>query len=196
MPTVYQDYAVDFRGDGRRDIWSDDPTDALASTANYLVRYNWRRGEAWGMEVHLPQGFDTSATGRRNRRSVADWRAAGVRRASGGPVPDHGAAAIHAPAGPRGPAWILYRNFDAILRYNPSTNYGIGIGHMADRLAGGRAALARVRAGRDRADAGPAAGPAAAPQRCRVRHRHARRRVRAKDRSRHPRLPAGARGCP
>jgi len=137
MPTVYQDYAVDFRGDGRRDIWSDDPTDALASTANYLVRYNWRRGEAWGMEVHLPQGFDTSATGRRNRRSVADWRAAGVRRASGGPVPDHGAAAIHAPAGPRGPAWILYRNFDAILRYNPSTNYGIGIGHMADRLAGG-----------------------------------------------------------
>ena len=137
MPTVYQEYAVDFRGDGRRDIWSDDPTDALASTANYLVRYNWRRGEAWGMEVHLPQGFDTSATGRRNRRSVADWRAAGVRTASGGPLPDHGAAAIHAPAGPTGPAWILYRNFDAILRYNPSTNYGIGIGHMADRLAGG-----------------------------------------------------------
>jgi membrane-bound lytic murein transglycosylase B len=137
MPTVYQEYAVDFRGDGRRDIWSDDPTDALASTANYLVRYNWRRGEPWGMEVHLPQGFDTSATGRRNTRPVAEWRAAGVRTASGGVLPDHGTAAIHAPAGPTGPAWILYRNFNTILRYNPSTNYGIGIGYMADRLAGG-----------------------------------------------------------
>jgi hypothetical protein len=129
---------VDFTGDGRRDIWSDDPTDALASTANYLLRYNWRRGEPWGMEVLLPQGFDTRRTGRDNRRSVAEWRASGVRPAGGGALPDHGPAAIHAPAGAGGPAWILYRNFDSILRYNPSTNYGIGIGYMATRLAGGR----------------------------------------------------------
>jgi membrane-bound lytic murein transglycosylase B len=134
MPTVYQEYAVDFRGDGRREIWSDDPTDALASTANYLVRYNWRRGEPWGYEVHLPEGFDTSVTGRRNARPVSVWRNAGVRLASGGALPDHGEAAIHAPAGP---AWVLYRNFNTILRYNPSTNYGIGIGYMANRLGGG-----------------------------------------------------------
>ncbi len=137
MPTVYQEYAVDFRGDGRREIWSDDPTDALASTANYLVRYNWQRGEPWGYEVHLPEGFDTSITGRRRPRPVSDWRARGVRLASGGPVPDHGNAAIHAPGGANGPAWVLYRNFNTILRYNPSTNYGIGIGYMATRLGGG-----------------------------------------------------------
>jgi membrane-bound lytic murein transglycosylase B len=137
MPTVYQEYAVDFRGDGRREIWSDDPTDALASTANYLVRYNWRRGEPWGYEVHLPEGFDTAATGRNNARPVSVWRNAGVRLASGGAMPDHGQAAIHAPGGANGPAWVLYRNFNTILRYNPSTNYGIGIGYMATRLAGG-----------------------------------------------------------
>jgi lytic murein transglycosylase len=136
MPTVYREYAVDFRGDGRRDIWSGDPTDALASAANYLRRHGWRRGAPWGMEVLLPAGFDTGASGRGNRRPVAAWHAAGVRTASGGPLPDHGPAAIHAPAGADGPAWILYSNFDVILRYNPSTNYGIGVGYMAGRLEG------------------------------------------------------------
>jgi membrane-bound lytic murein transglycosylase B len=81
MPTVYQEYAVDFRGDGRREIWSDDPTDALASTANYLVRYNWRRGEPWGYEVHLPEGFDTAGRGGTIARPVSVWR----RRACGWP---------------------------------------------------------------------------------------------------------------
>jgi lytic murein transglycosylase len=137
MPTVYQEYAVDFQGDGRREIWGSDPTDALASTAEYLRRYRWQRGQPWGMEVHLPDGFDTSVTGRDNRRPVSAWRAAGIRPARGGSLPDHGEAAIHAPGGPNGPAWILYRNFNVILRYNPSTNYGIGVGYMADRLAGG-----------------------------------------------------------
>jgi lytic murein transglycosylase len=137
MPTVYQEYAVDFQGDGRRDIWGADPTDALASTAEYLRRHGWRRGQPWGMEVLLPAGFDTAAAGHDNRRPVSAWRAAGVRPARGGRLPDHGAAAIHAPAGADGPAWILYRNFNVILRYNPSVNYGIGVGYMADRLAGG-----------------------------------------------------------
>jgi membrane-bound lytic murein transglycosylase B len=136
MPTVYQEYAVDFRGDGRREIWGDDPTDALASTANYLVRYGWQRGRPWGYEVHLPAGF-SGPTGRENRRSAAGWQAAGVRLASGGAPPDHGPAAILAPVGAGGPAWIVYRNFDVILRYNPSTNYGLGVGYMASRLAGG-----------------------------------------------------------
>lgn len=137
MPTVYEDYAVDFQGDGRRDIWGRDPTDALASTAEYLRRYRWQRGAPWGLEVHLPEGFDTSGTGRDNRRPVRAWRAAGVRPARGVELPDHGEAAIHAPGGADGPAWILYRNFNVILRYNPSVNYGIGVGYMADRLAGG-----------------------------------------------------------
>jgi lytic murein transglycosylase len=137
MPTVYEEYAVDFTGDGRRDIWGADPSDALASTAEYLRRAGWRRGQPWGLEVHLPGGFNTAATGRDNRRAVSDWAAAGVRPARGGSLPDPGPAAIYAPAGASGPAWILYHNFNMILRYNPSTNYGIGVGYMADRLAGG-----------------------------------------------------------
>lgn len=135
IPTTYEEYAVDFRGDGRRDIWSNDPTDALASTANYFSRFGWRRGEPWGMEVQLPSGF-SATTGRDNTRSVSAWRDLGVRRAGGGTIPDHGSAAIHAPGGAGAPAWILYRNFNVILRYNNSTNYGIGVGYMSDRLAG------------------------------------------------------------
>ncbi|QXT41408.1 lytic murein transglycosylase [Gymnodinialimonas ceratoperidinii] len=136
IPTTYEEYAVDFRGDGRRDIWSSDPTDALASTASYFNRFGWRTGEPWGMEVQLPSGFSAS-TGRDTRRSVAAWRDLGVRRAGGGALPDHGSAAIHAPGGAGAPAWILFHNFGVILRYNNSINYGIGVGYLADRIAGG-----------------------------------------------------------
>ncbi len=136
IPTTYEEYAVDFRSDGRRDIWSNDPTDSLASTASYFNSFGWRRGEPWGMEVALPSGF-SAATGRDNRRASTAWRDLGVTRASGGALPDHGSAAIHAPGGAGAPAWILYRNFNVILRYNNSTNYGIGVGYMSDRLAGG-----------------------------------------------------------
>ena len=79
IPTTYQDFAVDFRGDGRRDIWSEDPTDGLASTANYLAKSGWRRGEPWGLEVVLPAGFDTGLAGRGSTRG--DWAALGVRAA-------------------------------------------------------------------------------------------------------------------
>ncbi|ABD55785.1 lytic murein transglycosylase [Jannaschia sp. CCS1] len=136
IPTTYEEYAVDFRGDGRRDIWTNDPTDAFASTASYFSRFNWRTGQPWGMEVELPSGF-SAATGRNNRRSVASWSGLGVRRAGGGALPDHGQAAIHAPGGAGAPAWILYHNFNVILRYNASTNYGIGVGYLSDRIAGG-----------------------------------------------------------
>ncbi|PWK55591.1 lytic murein transglycosylase [Roseicyclus mahoneyensis] len=138
MPTVYEEYAVDFTGDGRRDIWGTDPSDALASTAEYLRRAGWRTGQPWGLEVVLPSGFNMAATGRDSRRSVTDWAAAGVRPARGGNLPDAGAAAILAPGGAGAPAWIVYHNFTMILRYNPSNNYGIGVGYMSDRLAGGR----------------------------------------------------------
>jgi lytic murein transglycosylase len=137
MPTVYQDHAVDFTGDGRRDIWGPDPSDALASTGEYLRRAGWRRGQPWGLEVVLPAGFDLGRTGRDNARAVADWASAGVRPARGGALPDAGPAIILAPGGAGGPAWLLYHNFNMILRYNPSTNYGIGVGYMAGRLAGG-----------------------------------------------------------
>jgi len=136
IPTTYEEYAVDFRGDGRRDIWSSDPTDAFASTASYFNRFGWRAGQPWGMEVQLPAGF-SAATGRDTRRAVAEWSALGIRRAGGGALPDHGAAAIHAPGGAGAPAWILFHNFNVILRYNASTNYGIGVGYLSDRINGG-----------------------------------------------------------
>lgn len=89
------------------------------------------------MEVRLPAGFDRSTTGRDRRRSTAAWRDLGVVTADGGRLEDQGPAAIHAPGRAGDPAFILYHNFNVILRYNNSTNYGIGVGYLSDRLAGG-----------------------------------------------------------
>lgn len=137
IPTTYQEYAVDFTGNGRRDIWSEDPSDALASAANYLARMGWRRGRPWGVEVRLPDGFDMGSTGRGSTRSVAAWTNAGVRDMDGRPVTDHGAASIIIPDGPRGPAFMTFSNFTTLTRYNNSEFYVIGIGHLSDRLRGG-----------------------------------------------------------
>ena len=137
IPTTYLAYAVDFRGDGRRDIWSDDPTDALASAAAYLSRSGWRRGQPWGVEVRLPPGFDPGLAGRGTTRSAASWGSLGVTDMDGRAVPDHGPASILIPAGPTGPAFMVFPNFGVILRYNNAINYGIGVGHLSDRLRGG-----------------------------------------------------------
>ena len=136
IPTSYLAYAVDFRGDGRRDIWSDDPTDALASTAAYLARSGWRRGQPWGVEVRLPANF-SGPTGRGTTRSASAWAAQGVRDMDGRAVPDHGPASILIPMGRGGPAFMVFPNFTVITRYNNSENYVIGIGHLSDRLVGG-----------------------------------------------------------
>jgi lytic murein transglycosylase len=136
IPTSYLLYAVDFTGDGRRDIWSDDPTDALASTAAYLSRSGWRHGQPWGVEVRLPEGF-AGPLGRGTTRSASAWAAAGVRDMDGRQVPDHGPASIIAPMGVRGPAFMVFPNFTVIGRYNNAENYMLGIGHLSDRLKGG-----------------------------------------------------------
>ncbi len=136
IPTSYLAYAQDFRGDGRRDIWSDDPTDALASTAAYLKRFGWKKGQPWGVEVTLPRGFDFSQTGERIKRSPADWAALGVRHVSGAVVPDYGRASILLPAGAQGAAFMIFDNFHVIERYNTADAYVIGVGHLSDRIAG------------------------------------------------------------
>jgi len=137
IPTSYLGFAVDFTGDGRRDIWSDDPTDALASAAAYLSKSGWQRGQPWGMEVRLPSGFATGQTGRGKGRATADWAAQGVTRAGGAALPESGSGSIIIPAGPSGPAFLLFQNFNVILRYNNAENYAIGVGHLSDRLRGG-----------------------------------------------------------
>ncbi|ADO43702.1 membrane-bound lytic murein transglycosylase B [Ketogulonicigenium vulgare Y25] len=135
MPTSFLEYAVDFRGDGRRDIWSDDPTDGLASTAAYLSRHGWVSGQPWGVEVRLPSGFNYALTGKGANRPVSEWAAMGVRAANGN-LPG-GEASILLPTGANGPAIMIFRNFTVISRYNASDSYVIGVGHLADRLRGG-----------------------------------------------------------
>ena len=136
MPTSYLDSAVDFTGDGHRDVWGDDPRDALASAAHYLAKAGWQRGQPWGMEVRVPAGFNYGSADQSNRRPVSDWAGRGVTRLDGRPLPDHGPAAILAPAGARGPAFAIYGNFYAIKKYNNATSYALGVAHLGDRIAG------------------------------------------------------------
>ncbi|WP_309667201.1 lytic murein transglycosylase [Tabrizicola sp.] len=137
IPTSYLEFAVDFTGDGRRDIWGEDPSDALASTAAYLSRSGWTRGLPWGGEVNLPAGFNTGLLGRGKGKSAAEWSALGVTAAGGGPVPGGGSiisGGSNILGG--GPAFLLTQNFNVILRYNNAENYAIGVGHLSDRLLG------------------------------------------------------------
>ncbi|MFA5580670.1 MAG: lytic murein transglycosylase [Paracoccaceae bacterium] len=149
MPTSYLEYAVDFTGDGKRDIWSDNPADALASTAAYLARFGWNRGQPWGVEVRLPRGFDYALASRSVTKTPAEWARLGVGNMDGFVVPDHGPASILLPAGANGAVFMVFANFGVIERYNRATSYVIGVGHLADRLRGGPA----IQAGWPRGDA-------------------------------------------
>ena len=133
MPSSFLSHAVDFNGDGRRDIWSDDPTDALASTAHYLRQNGWQPGQPWGAEVILPSGFDWNQVSKSVEKSGSQWTAMGVRTASGRPVPS---GAIIAPAGARGPAFLITQNFRAILKYNASDSYALAVSFLGDAIAG------------------------------------------------------------
>lgn len=135
MPTSYAEYAVDFTGDGRRDIWADDPSDALASTAAYLDRMGWVTGMPWGAEVTLPANFNFMlASG--PKKMPSEWARLGVRPADGSTLRDHGEARLLLPAGAKGAAFLVFRNFDVIKRYNNSDAYALGVGHLGDRIAG------------------------------------------------------------
>jgi membrane-bound lytic murein transglycosylase B len=135
LPSVYRGHAVDGDGDGEIDLWDSLP-DAAESAANFLRARGWQPGERWGREVRLPDGFDYTQA--ESERPVSEWRAAGLRQANGRPLP---AAELDArliiPAGAEGPAFLVYNNFDVIMRWNPSRFYALSVGHLADRLAGG-----------------------------------------------------------
>lgn len=137
IPTSYLAYAVDFTGDGKRDIWSENPTDALASTAAYLKRSGWVAGQPWGVEVRLPRNFNYSLASRRIQKSPSEWARLGVVGQDGRPVVDHGRASILLPAGGNGAAFMIFKNFAVIERYNSADAYVIGVGHLSDRLKGG-----------------------------------------------------------
>ncbi len=136
IPSTFVNYAVDFDGDGRRNIWTDLP-DVFASAANYLSSIGWRGDEKWGREVRLPADFDWEMASLSLRKPLEEWRRLGIRRSDGGalPVADI-SGAIVAPGGHKGPAFLVYGNFDKILHWNRSLLYAIAVGHLADRIAG------------------------------------------------------------
>jgi len=136
IPSSFVRWAVDFSGDGKRDIWTNVP-DVLGSIANYLRKNGWQPGIPWGFEVLAPRGFDF----RKSRASFPEWAALGFRRAdaSAGAFPASGNAYLLFPSGARGPAFLVTDNFVAIKRYNNSDAYALAIAHLADRLRGGPA---------------------------------------------------------
>ena len=136
MPSTFERLAVDGDGDGRADLM-DNAADALASTANFLAKAGWQTGQPWGFEVKLPAGFNASGEGRRSKRAIGEWAARGVKRIDGSALPAQlGSAGLLTPAGPSGPAFLVFRNFDAIYSYNAAESYGLAIAHLSDRLRG------------------------------------------------------------
>ena len=145
MPGVFWWRAVDFDGDGRRDLM-DNTGDALASTANYLRGAGWRAGLPWGFEVRLPDSgsapFPIAGEGRRVRRTLATWSARGVTRVNGEALAKTAAdstieAGLFLPAGLAGPRFLVTRNFSAVFSYNAAESYALAIVHLSDRLRGG-----------------------------------------------------------
>ena len=136
MPSTFLRLAVDGDGDGRRDVVDSVP-DALASTANYLAKAGWVPGTRWGYEVRLPVGFKPGLAGRTKKRALSAWAGMGVTRVDGSPLDGNARAAILLPAGPRGPAFVVFRNFDAIYSYNAAESYALAIAHLSDRIKGG-----------------------------------------------------------
>ena len=135
MPSTYRRIAVDFDGDGRRDIVDSIP-DALASTARYLKEAGWDSARPWGFEVALPPGYE-GPSGRRSRDTLERWRQRGVRRIDGKPIAGEERAALLLPAGLRGPAFLVTANFEAIVAYNNAVAYALSIAHLSDRIRGG-----------------------------------------------------------
>ncbi len=137
MPTSFKRYAVDFDGDGKRDVVDSIP-DAIASTANNLKMDGWVGGQTWGYEVVVPQNFDYLMADRSKQMTMRQWQSLGIARAGGGafPRPDDRAYLL-VPAGARGPAFLMLQNFRVIMKYNPAEAYALATGHLADRLHGG-----------------------------------------------------------
>lgn len=136
MPSAYRLHAIDGDGDGHVNLWRSE-RDALASGANFLANLGWQKGQRWGREVLLPDDFPYVKTGLNNSQPVTHWRGLGVSFANGNPIPDIDMqASVLVPAGHSGPAFLVYPNFDVILRWNRSEYYALAVGLLADRLIG------------------------------------------------------------
>jgi lytic murein transglycosylase len=140
MPSSFREFAVDFDGDGRRDIWTSAP-DAIGSTANYLAKHGWIAGQPWGFEVALPEGFDLKEEDSSHYAPFSAFAERGVKRADGKKLPQSGEAELLIAAGLKGPIFLVTPNFKVIKSYNNSTSYALGVALLGDRAAGGGGAL-------------------------------------------------------
>lgn len=138
IPTTYNTHAVDFDGDGRRDIWNS-PADALASTAHYLQSSGWQKGQPWGVEVQLKNGFDYALADASTRKTVGEWLSLGMTTSNGKALPygsEQLSASLLLPAGYRGPAFLILDNFRAVLKYNNSSSYALAVNLLSERFGG------------------------------------------------------------
>ncbi|MBS3808717.1 MAG: lytic murein transglycosylase [Desulfobacterales bacterium] len=136
LPSTFTGHAVDYTGDGSKDIWNSLP-DAFASAANFLSSSGWQPGQSWGRQVILPENFDFELASLQRKKTIEEWSKLGVRRTDGTALPQADMeASLILPQGHKGPAFLVYKNFRVIMRWNRSVNYAISVGHLADRIVG------------------------------------------------------------
>lgn len=135
IPTTYEGYSADGTGDGIKDIWTE-PRDALASAAYYLKRMGWRRGLVWGFEVRVPDDFDFSLAKLKSPEAAKFWRDKGVRAIDRTIEDALGDMSLFAPAGLRGPVFLVTKNFLTLLRYNTAPAYALAVSHLSERFVG------------------------------------------------------------
>lgn len=134
MPSTFVKFAVDWDGDGRRDIWRN-RADALASAANYLSSEGWKDDQTWGRAVQIPDGLSLDLAGLDKTRTLAEWSRLGLRAADGKPLPQRDLRASLMLAEPgKGPPFLVYDNFRTIMKWNRSTFFALAVGHLADRI--------------------------------------------------------------
>jgi membrane-bound lytic murein transglycosylase B len=136
MPSAYLRYAVDGDGDGKRDLWGS-TEDAMFSAGNFLQHLGWQAGIRWGREVILPEGFDYALANTGKSSPLSDWRDLGIKDAFGQPLASSDIASrLLVPSGHKGPAFVIYENFDVIMDWNHSEYYALSVGRLADRISG------------------------------------------------------------
>jgi len=139
MPSTYENFAVSFDGDSRRDLWNS-LSDAFASTANYLEKSGWQRNQPWGIEVKLPNAMNWELTDPSTWLVIAEWEKAGITRIDGRSFNsfDKKEARLFLPAGHKGPVFLVFRNFLTIKQYNNADSYALAVAYLGDRIRGGK----------------------------------------------------------
>ena len=135
MPSSFHAYAVDYDNDGSKDIWKTLP-DVFASIANYLSKSGWRADQTWGRPVRLPKNFSRKFLGRKLKKPLSEWQQLGVRKLSGQDLPKRNllSSIIRPEKGQIGPAFVIYNNYEVILKWNRSNYFATAVGTLSDKI--------------------------------------------------------------